>query len=98
MALTYSETKTNLDRIAAKIEASRKGIDRARQEMVTAETTLSAIQTEFSGFMTELTAAVAANPNDPAWQAAGAEKDHMISDFQALKARAIALKAAYDGV
>lgn len=95
---TYTETKATLDEIATRSEQNRKRLEQARQAIAVAESDLLAMQSAYAGFATQLDTDAAANPGDVAWQTALAEKDAMQVDFQALKARATALLAAYDGV
>lgn len=98
MATTYTQAKATLDEISTRSEANRKRLEQARQLIVTAESDLAAMATAYGTFVTDLDAAAAANPSDPAWQAAKAEKDLMVVDFNTIKTRATALKTAYDGV
>lgn len=98
MALTYTQAKSTLDEIATKSERARQRLDQARALIVNAENELTAMATDYSGFVTELDSAATANPDDAAWQTAKAEKDQMSADFQALKTRATSLKSAYDSV
>lgn len=96
MATTYTQAKATLDEIAQRSEQNRKRLQQARNQVATAEADLAAMATAYGPFVTDLDAAVTANPGDAAWQAAGAEKDQMVSDFNALKAQATAVKNAID--
>lgn len=98
MALTYTTSKRPLDLIAAKVDTAGNRLAQARDLIAQAESELAALGSTYSGFVTELDAAAVANPSDPAWQAAKAEKDLMVSDFNSMKARATNLKTAYDSV
>lgn len=98
MATTYTQAKATLDAISIRSEANRNRLEQARALLIKAESDLADMAAAYGAFVTDLDAAAAANPGDAAWQAAKAEKDLMVSDFNALKSRAIALRAAYDGV
>lgn len=95
---TFTETKATLDEIAARTTANIKRDQQARLQLVTAQADLAAMVTAYSGFSTQLDADAAANPTDPAWQNAKAEKDQMLADFQVEKTRVDALIVAYDSV
>lgn len=98
MATTYTQAKATLDEIASRSESNRKRLEQARALIVAAESDLNAMATAYGAFVTDLDAAAAANPSDAAWQAAKAEKDLMVADFNAIRSRATSLKTAYDGV
>lgn len=98
MALNYTTSKRNLDYIAARVVTADDYLKQARDLIAKAETEMTNLQTTYGGFVTELDSVATSNPSDPAWQAAKAEKDLMVSDFNALKARAISLKNAFDAV
>lgn len=98
MATTFTVAKRTLDLIAAKVETADNRLKQARDLIAQAESELSALQTTYSTVISDINAAATANPDDPAWQAAKAEKDLMVTDFQALKAKATNLKNAYDSV
>lgn len=95
---TYTETKATLDDIATRSESNRKRLEQARTLIAQADADLAAMPGVYSGFASQLDADAAANSGDAAWQTALAEKDAMVADFQALRSRATALLAAYDGV
>lgn len=91
---TFTETKATLDDIAARSEANRKRLEQAKTLISTAQADLNAMGSAYSAFATQLNTDAAANSSDSAWQTALAEKDQMVSDFQALKTRASALVTA----
>ena len=91
---TYTTTKATLDEISKESEEARKMLDRAKVMINDADTRLASLQTTYSSFITQLNTDAAANPADPAWINAKAEKDQIVSDFQALKTRSAALKTA----
>jgi len=91
---TFTETRATLDDIAARSEANRKRLEQAKTLIAAAEADLGTMPTAYGAFVPQLDIDAAANPGDTAWQTALAEKDQMVSDFQALKARATALIVA----
>lgn len=91
---TYTQTKAALDEIAARTEANRKRLEQAKILIGTADSDLGGMGSAYGAIVADIDANAAANPSDPAWIAAKAEKDLMVSDFQALKSRAAALKTA----
>lgn len=95
---TYTETKTTLDEIATRTTANIKRDQAAYNQLLTAQADLAAMVSAYSGFGSQLDIDAAANPSDPAWQAAKAEKDQMITDFQAEKTRIDALIVAFESV
>ena len=68
--------------------------DQAKAVLAQAQADLLAMQSAYSTIISDLNAAAAANPGDAAWQAAKAEKDQMVADFQALKTEIDALVTA----
>lgn len=91
---TYTQTKTTLDEIAQRSEQNRKRLEQAKATIAAALSDLTAMQTAYSGFVSQLNTDAAANPNDDAWQLARAEKDQLIADFQALRTEADNLNTA----
>lgn len=92
--MTYTEIKSSLDEIATRSEQNRKRLEQAKALINAADSDLGAMASDYSSIITDLEAGLAAAPSDPAWQAAKAEKDLMVGDFQNLKTRAANLKAA----
>ena len=91
MTTTFTQTKATLDEIAARSEQNRKLMVQAKALIAQAVSDLGAMPATYMAFITDLDAAAVANPTDGAWQTAKAEKDQMVTDFQALKAAADAL-------
>ena len=91
---TYTETKSTLDLIAQRSEANRKRINAAKVQIANALSDLAGMAGTYGAFATQLDTDAAANPTDEAWQTALAEKNQMVTDFQALKARAEAINTA----
>ena len=98
MATTYTQAKATLDEIAVRSETNRKRLEQARAALATASADLAAMATAYGTFVADLDVGATANPTDAAWQAAKAEKDQMVSDFNILQSRAAALLAAFDAV
>jgi len=95
---TYTVTKATLDEIAQRARQNEKRLEQAWALIVQAQGDLAAMQIDYSGFASELDTDAANNAGDPAWDAAKAEKDEMVGDFQATKTRADSLLIAYDSV
>lgn len=98
MALTFTQAKATLDDIASRSEANRKRLEQAKQLITQARADLASMPSAYGSFVTELNAAATANPSDGAWQTAKAEKDQMVSDFQALNTRAAGMETAVSGL
>lgn len=95
---TFTETKATLDEIAQRSEANRKRIEQAKGQITQALSDLNSMNTAYSAFVTQLNADAAANPSDAAWINALAEKNELVSDFQALKTRAESIDTAITGL
>jgi hypothetical protein len=93
---TYTQTKATLDEIAVKSETQRKSLVNARSAVASVEAALQTMQNQYSAFIAEVEADALANPADPAWQAAKAEKDRLVADFLAVQAKAQAIITAFD--
>ena len=97
MATTYALTKQALDEIAQRINQNQGRLDSARDQVATAEAQLAGMPGQYATIAADLDAAAAAAPGNPALQAAKAEKDFLVAEFQALKTKATAIKDAIDG-
>jgi len=91
---TYTEVKKTLDEIAERSTQNSKRVAQAKAMLQQAQTDLTAMQTAYGTIIADLNQVALDNPADPAWQAAKAEKDQMVADFQALKAEIDALVTA----
>jgi len=91
---TYTEVKQALDEIAGRTTQNSKRVAQAKAQLQQAQTDLAAMQTAYNTIVADLNQAAIDNPDNPAWQAAKAEKDQMVSDFQTLKATVDALVTA----
>lgn len=95
---TFTETKATLDDISSRSESNRKRLEQAKSLIDAATGDLLAMQSAYSGFVSQLNTDAAANTTDEAWINAKAEKDQIVSDFQALKSRADTLVSAVSGL
>lgn len=95
---TYTETKATLDEIAAKTNDYRKMLDRAKAIIDQAVSGLNQMAADYAGFSSQLNTDAAASPADDAWQTALAEKNQMVSDFQAQKTRGTNMQTAVSGL
>ena len=98
MAIVYSQAKTTLDEIAARIEANRKRIANAQALLTAAEADLTAMASAYASFVTDLNTLAAANPSDAAIVTAKAEKDQLVTNFNTLKTEATNKLTAIQGV
>ena len=98
MATTYATMKAALDEIAGRINENQGRLDSARQQVATAEAQLAGMPAQYATIVADLDAAAAAAPNrnNAALQADAAAKNLLVAEFQALKTRATAIKAAID--
>ena len=91
---TYTEVKTALDEIAERSTQNSKRVAQAKAMLGQAQTDLAAMSTAYGAIVADLNQAATDNPDNPAWQAAKAEKDQLVADFQALKTEVDALVTA----
>lgn len=85
MASTFSQIKSGLDAISSRIVENRKRVLAARDALVDVSANLTQMGTDYGTFVGDVDAALAASPNDVALQNAKAEKDRLVSEFNALK-------------
>ena len=98
MAATFSEAQVALDEIAARIQANSKRLTGASSTITQAEADLTAMASNYTAVVEAIDAAVALAPTDTAYVNLKAAKDKLVSEFQALKADATAMKNALAGV
>ncbi len=91
---TFTEVKKVLDEIAERTTQNASRTTNAKALLTTAQADLASMPGAYSSILSEIDAGATANPTDQAWQNAKAEKDQMVSDFQALKAEVDALVTA----
>lgn len=92
--MSFTTVKTTLDEIAERSTANSKRVSQAKATLLQAQADLVSMASAYSTIMSEINTEAAANPADAAWQAAKAEKDQLVSDFQALKAEVDSLVTA----
>ena len=85
MAQTFSQIKTGLDTISARIVADRALLVQAKSTAQSVAADLTSMGTEYTQFVQDVDAASAANPTDAAYTNAKAEKDRLVAEFNALK-------------
>ena len=95
---TFADVKHKLDEIAEQIRNRQSGINQARSKIDTTVESLTSMVSVYADVISEIEAQATANPTNQAWQLAKSEKDILVSEFQALKTTAEALKAAMDAV
>ncbi len=95
---TFSQIKAVLDEIATKNARQRRYLENARASLVTAQTNLAGMPSEYSAIVADIDQAAIDNPTDEAYLLAKSEKDKLAADFQNLKTYADALIVAYDAV
>lgn len=98
MAATYSEIKYALDQISTRNQKNLNAIVKAAGLYAGASEDLDKMPGEFSAVITDIDAKATANPTVAAYTDAKSEKDLLVSDFQALKTRVLALVAAISGI
>lgn len=95
MATTFTEAKATLDEIAERINGARKRMDQAYSGYTLAQSTLAGMSATYSAFIADLNAASTAD-SWPQADSQKAEKDQMVTEFQALQSEVDAIIAAID--
>jgi hypothetical protein len=85
MASTFSQIKTGLDTISARIAADRAKALTAKATLTDVVADLNQLGTDNTQLVSDIDAALTATPNDVALQNAKAEKDRLVAEFNALK-------------
>lgn len=85
MAQTFSQIKTGLDAISARIVTDRTKAAQYKAQLTDVATDLTALGTQYTQFVADVDAALAAAPTDAALINAKAEKDRLVAEFTALK-------------
>lgn len=96
MAITYSEIKSNLDRIASQITKAKQQASGAKDNVSVLAEALSNMAARYSSFVAELNAAAAADPTDELLALAIKEKDKLVAEFSALNTVVSNMKADMD--
>lgn len=97
-APTYTAVEAHLDSIRGDIISAGNGYARAASTVTAADNVLAALPTTYAATIAEINAQAAANPNDAAWQMAASRLAKMATEFQALKAKTAAAKAAFASI
>ena len=95
---TFTTTKATLDSIAQENEQYRKQLEQAKALIDAAVNGLTSMATKYGAFGTQLDTDATANAGNAAWDAAKAEKDQLVADFQAQKTRALSMQTAVSGL
>ena len=89
---TYSQIKTALDEISSRIMQERSRLMNAKASITQAKAALGNLETQYGGIVVDIDAAATDNPNNEAYQQAKAEKDLLVTEFNALKSTATAME------
>ena len=98
MATTFSSAKTALDEIAARIQANRNRLSVAQATASVADSDLAAMATAYGTIVTDINTLLTDAPADAAIITLKAEKDLLVTEFQALKTTAASMKSAVDAI
>jgi hypothetical protein len=85
MPLTFSQIKSGLDAISDRIVTNRAKLAQQKAQVSDVAADLTAMGTQYTTFVADIDAALAAAPTDVALQNAKSEKDKLVSEFTALK-------------
>jgi len=85
MSVTFSQINTGLDAISGLIVSDRADAVQAKANLQAVVDRLTALGTQYSQFVSDVDAALAASPSDPALINAKAAKDRLVAEFTALK-------------
>jgi hypothetical protein len=94
MASTFSQIKSGLDSISDRIKADRAKAISAKASLTDVVADLNQLGTDNGQLVADIDAALVANPNDNALKTAKAEKDQLVTEFNALKTMATNAAAA----
>lgn len=98
MAMTYAQLQDVKTRIVRELAAQQTQLSSAKGVFAQISSTLSAMQTTYTEWATEVNALAASQPNNDAVKALKAELDKLVAEFQSTKTSADAYQAAVDGV
>lgn len=90
----YLTAQRALDQIATDATSFDANATRAVEQIVAAAASLSAMTAQWTPAVQYINAQASANPADLQWQETKARMDKYIADFQAMRARAIAIRDA----
>lgn len=98
MALTYTQTKSNLDDIADRSEQARLELIEVETSLTRVINKLNTLETEYSTFVQEVDTVALNNSTDVIWQNVKAEKDKLVTDFISLRSTANNMKTAIEAI
>lgn len=98
MALTYTQAKSNLDKIADTSEQARVDLLEVTASLDRVINRLNILESQYTTFVTEVDDTVVLNPEDIVWESVQAEKDKLVSDFVTLRTLANSMKTALEGI
>lgn len=98
MLMTFSEIRASLNAVSQQLVSCANREQQAHEQLTVALSELTQLPTTYKQTIADVDAQVVANPDNVVWQAAKAEKDEYVAEYQACKARVTAKKAAIEGV
>lgn len=90
----YSDVATMLDEVQQLLGQNRARLENAQAEVATAESELGGIPQRYVDILAYLNEVLAAQPDNEAYRVAAAQIAELTREFQALRARAQAMKDA----
>jgi len=93
----YLQAEAALDNIVEEASTYNDRVDRAIQHISTAYDELAAMASKWTTAATYIENQATANPDDALWQELKARKDQIVTDFQAMRDRAQAIRDAANG-
>jgi uncharacterized iron-regulated protein len=98
MAYTYTQLIDIKNRIVRDLAGEETKIEQVIAQPTAIKNNLSAMQTGYTDWASQVDAYITANPNDEAAKVLKAERDLLVAEFGTAKTTAIALETAVDGV
>lgn len=94
MAYTYAQLRTISQRVLTDLARNQDNLDAGKALFASVETSLTQMGSQYADWATQVDALATANPADEAVLSLKADKDRMVSEFNASKTRATNLKNA----
>ena len=98
MAFTYTQLEDIKSRIIRELASEQAKLESAKGSFTGIKTALTAMQTNYGTWGSEVEALAIANPSDAAITALKAEKDLLVAEFQSSKTEATSYETAVNGV
>lgn len=98
MAFTYSQLEQIKTRIQAQLETHENNLDACVAQFTAIKDALTTMQTQYSGWATEVDDYLTANPGNEAAVVLQAQKDALVAEFSSKKTRATDLETAVNGI